>query len=247
MLAVRSIYRSVVGFEPIRKLLRPLGRDVAYLGGCIAVFALSASMHELGPPPTSVDSGIHSCDERTGVHTAMRDLPGHDASREPRYRTSLFFCIQAVGILLEGLLKALTGRRVSGWAGRCWTIAFFVSFGAFMLEEWCALDPLTWPFTVSSSWLRTGFSADSSTTWRQWSGGRGSVGYCPSAGWPMMASSSQAPLRGGDEDHLYHTLSAQDTTRHRKRQRSDPLRKAHSSCRRRPRGSPYSSCHRACA
>ena len=45
------------------------------------------------------------------------------------HRVTLFFTLQAVGILLEDLYRKLTGKKVGGLAGRAWAYFFVIGLG----------------------------------------------------------------------------------------------------------------------
>ncbi|KAJ7052585.1 membrane bound O-acyl transferase family-domain-containing protein [Mycena amicta] len=49
----------------------------------------------------------------------------------------IFFLTMAVGILLEGLWKRVSGRRVCGLLGWFWTVGWVVGFGFLMVDPWC--------------------------------------------------------------------------------------------------------------
>ena len=51
-------------------------------------------------------------------------LPGH-----LDHRVTLFFTLQAVGILAEDLYRKVTGQKSGGWLGRAWVALFVVGFG----------------------------------------------------------------------------------------------------------------------
>ncbi|KAJ6607396.1 membrane bound O-acyl transferase family-domain-containing protein [Mycena sp. CBHHK59/15] len=49
----------------------------------------------------------------------------------------LFFLMQAVGVVLEGFWRRVTGERVKGPLGWIWTAIWLVGWGPLMVEPWC--------------------------------------------------------------------------------------------------------------
>jgi hypothetical protein len=47
-----------------------------------------------------------------------------------------FFGIMGVGCILEALWTATTGRRISGWVGRLWTITWILGWSNLLIEAW---------------------------------------------------------------------------------------------------------------
>ncbi|KAG9126539.1 hypothetical protein FRC07_003080 [Ceratobasidium sp. 392] len=52
------------------------------------------------------------------------------------WRVVTFFSAQAVGLALERVWKATTGRRVDGWWGRIWAYAWVIIGGQWCLDAW---------------------------------------------------------------------------------------------------------------
>jgi len=49
---------------------------------------------------------------------------------------ALFFFISGVGAALEVAFKRMTGRKVSGWAGRLWTWSFMLLTARMAARSW---------------------------------------------------------------------------------------------------------------
>ncbi|KAF5367025.1 hypothetical protein D9758_004039 [Tetrapyrgos nigripes] len=47
-----------------------------------------------------------------------------------------FFVMMGFGILLEGLYKRITGKRVAGWLGRIWTLIWLEVWATFLVDAW---------------------------------------------------------------------------------------------------------------
>lgn len=67
--------------------------------------------------------------------------------RLPDHRTTLFFLLQGVGIILEGLWKKTTGRPVGGVAGWFWAAFFVLVIGQMSTDAW-AIQGLIGGFIV---------------------------------------------------------------------------------------------------
>ncbi|KAI0071667.1 hypothetical protein K474DRAFT_1668788 [Panus rudis PR-1116 ss-1] len=52
------------------------------------------------------------------------------------HRTTMFFVMQAAGILAEEAFRRFTGRRVSGWPGRIWTMISIIGLGQLSTDAW---------------------------------------------------------------------------------------------------------------
>lgn len=87
----------------------PLGWVTGRAGVVIGAFIASGLFHELGT---------------------------YALGRGMDHRVTLFFTLQGVAVLLEGLWKQLTGREVRGWAGRIWAYVAMVPLGQMCLDAW---------------------------------------------------------------------------------------------------------------
>ena len=58
-----------------------------------------------------------------------RELSAYTLPRQLDHRVTLFFTLQAVGILLEDLYRKITGKRVGGLVGRIWAYFFVIGLG----------------------------------------------------------------------------------------------------------------------
>ncbi|BGP55773.1 hypothetical protein JCM8202v2_003380 [Rhodotorula sphaerocarpa] len=94
-----------LGFNPAFRLVTPFaGKSAGRAAAVLATFAVSSWIHEFG------------------LASAVSDLPPPD---EPltfylRWGGSIYFMMQGVAIILEGLFRAVTGRKVGGWLGTLW-------------------------------------------------------------------------------------------------------------------------------
>ncbi|KAK7691492.1 hypothetical protein QCA50_004891 [Cerrena zonata] len=57
-------------------------------------------------------------------------------NRGVHWRVPLFFTLQGVGVICEDLFKRVTGKRVSGWAGRIWVAFFMVFLAQICTDSW---------------------------------------------------------------------------------------------------------------
>ncbi|KAN0065413.1 hypothetical protein ACQY0O_001249 [Thecaphora frezii] len=114
-----------VGFVPARWLVKPLlGTKVARAAGVMAVFALSALMHDYGQANMVADSQWRMT------------------------QTGVFFLLQGVAVLLEQAWQDVTGRRVRGFYGWIWTMGFLILTGTMPTDEWTRRGlALSWVFT----------------------------------------------------------------------------------------------------
>jgi len=126
---------------------------------------------------------------RAGLASAISTLPPPAAplSFLTKWGGSVYFLSQGVGVVLEGVFAALTGRRVRGWAGTAWTAAFVVCAGGWLYSAWCVLSLS--PLSLSSS-LST--RSDSRSSRSHAGSRRASCARCrPSSTGPGSASSSR--------------------------------------------------------
>ncbi|GAA5845461.1 hypothetical protein JCM9279_003040 [Rhodotorula babjevae] len=110
-----------LAFKPTQRVVAPvLGKAAARAAGVVAVFALSAWLHEFG------------------LASSISELPPPPAplSFLTKWGGSVYFLSQGVGVVLEGIFTAATGRRVRGWAGTAWTAAFVVCAGGWLYSAW---------------------------------------------------------------------------------------------------------------
>jgi len=89
---------------------RPGGALLGRLGALVGAFTLSGVIHDLGM------WGL-------GRGTEFRTAGG-------------FFVLMGVGAVLEHAFKSLTGRRVCGFGGWVWTMAWTVGWGTLMVDAW---------------------------------------------------------------------------------------------------------------
>lgn len=66
-----------------------------------------------------------------------------------------FFIINGVGILVEHIWRSLTGRRVGGWVGRVWTLAWVIGWGHALVEAWATRGLIGSTFIPQSLRLTT--------------------------------------------------------------------------------------------
>jgi hypothetical protein len=52
------------------------------------------------------------------------------------WKTFGFFFMMGVGVVLEGLVKRVTGRKVGGWLGWIWTVVWIVGWGQLLADAW---------------------------------------------------------------------------------------------------------------
>lgn len=125
------------------------GKSAGRAAAVLATFAVSSWIHEFGewkrapclaPPPPLTMLRIVAL---AGLASAVSDLPPPD---EPltfylRWGGSIYFMMQGVAIILEGLFRAVTGRKVGGWLGTLWMSVFVVGCGVALRDSWCASFP----------------------------------------------------------------------------------------------------------
>ncbi|GJE92487.1 membrane bound O-acyl transferase family-domain-containing protein [Phanerochaete sordida] len=87
----------------------PLGMLLGRAGAVFGAFFASGLFHEFGTYATG---------------------------RGMDHRVTIFFVLQGVGVVLEGVWKQLTGRRVCGWPGRVWAYLVMVPLGQMCLDAW---------------------------------------------------------------------------------------------------------------
>ncbi|GAA5875665.1 hypothetical protein JCM3774_002575 [Rhodotorula dairenensis] len=110
-----------LGFKPAFRLVSPVaGKGAARAAAVLATFAVSAWIHEFG------------------LATAISTLP---PPSEPltfylRWGGTIYFMMQGVAIVLEGIFQAVTGRRVGGWLGTLWMCLFVVFLGQALRDSW---------------------------------------------------------------------------------------------------------------
>ncbi|KPV74653.1 uncharacterized protein RHOBADRAFT_53614 [Rhodotorula graminis WP1] len=110
-----------LAFKPTQRVVAPvLGKSAARAAGVLAVFALSAWLHEFGLA--------------SAISTLPR--PSSPLSFLTKWGGSVYFLSQGVGVVLEGAFTAATGRRVRGWAGTVWTAAFVACAGGWLYSAW---------------------------------------------------------------------------------------------------------------
>ncbi|GAA5896084.1 hypothetical protein JCM8208_007521 [Rhodotorula glutinis] len=110
-----------LAFKPVQRVVAPvLGKSAARAAGVVAVFGLSAWLHEFGLA--------------SSISTLPR--PPSPLSFLTKWGGSVYFLSQGLGVVLEGVFAALTGRRVRGWAGTAWTAAFVVCAGGWLYSAW---------------------------------------------------------------------------------------------------------------
>ncbi|EKM53280.1 uncharacterized protein PHACADRAFT_185976 [Phanerochaete carnosa HHB-10118-sp] len=66
----------------------------------------------------------------------FHELGAYALGRGMDHRVTLFFTLQGVAVLLESLWFGITGRKVSGWAGRLWAYLVMVPSGQMCLDAW---------------------------------------------------------------------------------------------------------------
>lgn len=90
------------------------GKPSSYLfgraGGVLGAFFISGVLHDLG------------C-WSLGRGTDIKSISG-------------FFLMNGIGIILERVFKAITGKRVDGIAGRIWTYVWLIGWGSFLISAW---------------------------------------------------------------------------------------------------------------
>lgn len=74
----------------------------------------------------------------TGLATAISTLPppSEPLSLYLRWGGSIYFMMQGVAIVLEGVFEAVTGRRVGGRLGTLWMCLFVVTLGQALRDSW---------------------------------------------------------------------------------------------------------------
>ncbi|KAH9443042.1 hypothetical protein Pst134EB_027396 [Puccinia striiformis f. sp. tritici] len=80
------------------------------LAGILAAFTISGLIHE------------------AGVWTA--------GPIDPKFKTTIFFISQGVGVCLENTFKTFSGRKVNGILGRIWTFSWLIYFATPMVAIW---------------------------------------------------------------------------------------------------------------
>ncbi|GAA5983406.1 hypothetical protein JCM10908_000276 [Rhodotorula pacifica] len=110
-----------LGFKPAFRVVSLLaGKGAGRAAAVLATFAVSAWLHEFG------------------LASAISTLP---PPSEPltfylRWGGSIYFMMQGVAIVLEGIFQAVTGRRVGGWIGTMWMSLFVVVCGQALRDSW---------------------------------------------------------------------------------------------------------------
>ncbi|GEM07122.1 hypothetical protein Rt10032_c02g1139 [Rhodotorula toruloides] len=110
-----------LAFNPTQRLFRPLvGNQLGRALGVLATFALSSWIHEFG------------------LATSTSTLPPHNPPLPflIRWGGSAYFMIQGIGIVLEGMYRALTQRRVGGYGGVLWSSLFICFCGGMLYKSW---------------------------------------------------------------------------------------------------------------
>lgn len=85
-----------------------------------------------------------------GLASSISTLP---PTAEPlsfylRWGGSIYFMSQGVGIILEGLFTAVTGRRVGGVLGTVWMSLFVVGCGVALRDSWSVPSFLSHPLPL---------------------------------------------------------------------------------------------------
>ncbi|TKA56894.1 hypothetical protein B0A53_01295 [Rhodotorula sp. CCFEE 5036] len=110
-----------LGFKPAFRLVSPLaGKGAGRAAAVLATFAVSAWIHEFG------------------LATAISTLspPSEPLSFYLRWGGSIYFMMQGVAIVLEGVFETVTGRRVGGRLGTLWMCLFVVTLGQALRDSW---------------------------------------------------------------------------------------------------------------
>ncbi|GAA5821229.1 hypothetical protein JCM3770_006885 [Rhodotorula araucariae] len=113
-----------LAFQPVQRLFTPLlGKLVGRALGVLAVFALSAWLHEFG------------------LATSISTLPPPPRPLDflTTWGGSVYFLAQGFAIVLEGAFAAVVARRrrrFRGWAGSVWTGVFVALAGGWLYRSW---------------------------------------------------------------------------------------------------------------
>lgn len=132
-----------LAFDPVDRILRAVGgKELGRVGGTIAVFAMSAWLHEQGEPKafsTCSRSSLILSHSFAAIWSATIHLPPFDPplSFVNRWGASIYFVLQGVAVVLEGAFAKLTGRRVSGPLGFLWALPWMGGLGALVYQSWC--------------------------------------------------------------------------------------------------------------
>ncbi|KAM0791374.1 hypothetical protein ACM66B_005839 [Microbotryomycetes sp. NB124-2] len=114
-----------LGFEPVSKITsKAFGKAIGRIAGVTAVFALSSWLHEYALASAS-------------NHAINLDRTKLDFGT--KYGSIIYFMSQGLGIVFEGLWRAITGKRVSGPLGTLWAYFFIVGLGFFVYRNWSTM------------------------------------------------------------------------------------------------------------
>ncbi|KAK4054465.1 hypothetical protein OIV83_000959 [Microbotryomycetes sp. JL201] len=114
-----------LGFKPASAVVSAIfGKALGRVAGVTAVFALSSWLHEYAL--ASASNNAIALD-RTQLDFGTR------------YGSIIYFMSQGFGIVLEGLFRAITGKRVSGSLGTIWAYVYIVGLGYFVYKNWSTM------------------------------------------------------------------------------------------------------------
>ncbi|SGY94131.1 BQ5605_C037g11631 [Microbotryum silenes-dioicae] len=113
---------KVLGYEPTMAIVSPiLGKTIAQAAAVMAVFAISAWLHE------------HAL--WSALHTFHISNPAH-LPWTTRWGSVIYFLSQGVGVVVEGAFTSMTKRKVGKTLGAVWTLFWIAGPGVLLSSCW---------------------------------------------------------------------------------------------------------------
>ncbi|POW15570.1 hypothetical protein PSHT_06977 [Puccinia striiformis] len=109
------------------------------LAGILAAFTISGLIHEAGKRGLREnDQSAYQLSTST-TFSGGRPFPSGVWTAgpiDPKFKTTIFFISQGVGVCLENTFKTFSGRKVNGILGRIWTFSWLIYFATPMVAIW---------------------------------------------------------------------------------------------------------------